>query len=60
MSASVKGRIEREYDRMVEDDVRKETRHIPLTNLDILDFSKNTLGFTPVRIRYGLLEWPIS
>ena len=58
MSASVKGRLEREYDRMIEDDVRREIRGLPLTNLGILDFSKSTLGFTPFAYQEKLMLDP--
>ncbi len=55
MSGSIKGRIDRYYDEMVEARNKEDTKNKPLIDCGILDFCKDWLGFTPYPYQNKLL-----
>src|SRR3989442_7481422 len=55
MSGSIKGRIDRYYDEMVEARNKEDTKNKPLIDCGILDFCKDWLGFTPYPYQEKLL-----
>lgn len=58
MSASAKGRIDRQYDEMLEADERREAKRQPLIAEGILEFCKNKLNFTPYDYQEKLMMDP--
>lgn len=58
MSGSIRGRIDRYYDEMLEAEEREEAKGKPLITEGVADFCKNRLGFTPYPYQEKLLLDP--
>src|SRR3990170_1650370 len=58
MSDSIRGRIDRYYDEMLEAEEREEAKGKPLITEGPVEFCKNRLGFTPYSYQEKLLQDP--